>query len=149
DLEGALRQYSQALDVKPDNETARERLRKVQGLMGDKFSQAAEGIQDAIERETVRRAQARIEVEQLSVDGDNALRAKEFEKAIEDYRRALNILRFHPLIADQTLDEKVLDDKLQSAVRMADENDAATRAAQEESASKQKLAAEEEQRNYR
>src|SRR5204863_7858027 len=80
DLEGALRQYSQALEVQPSNEVARERLRKVQGLMGESFAQASEGIQDAVERETVRRAQARIESEQLSIDGDNALRAKSYDK---------------------------------------------------------------------
>ena len=149
DLEGALAQYSQALEVDPDNQTARERMRRVQGLMGEGFAGAAQGIQDAVERETVRRAQARLEAEQLSLDGDNALRANEYDKAIESYRRALNILRYNPLIADQGLDERVLEGKLQSAVQLAEEQDAATRVAQEETAQAQRVAREEEQRTYR
>ncbi len=149
DLPAALAQYSQALEVDPDNQDARERMRRVQGLMGEGFSGAAQGIQDAIERETVRRAQARLEAEQLSIDGDNSMRAMEYDAAIENYRRALNILRFNPLIADQTLDERVLDGKLQSAVQLAEEQDTATRLAQEESAAAQRQAREEEQRGYR
>jgi len=149
DLEGALNQYSQALQVDPSNQDARERMRRVRGLMGDDFATAAEGIQDAVERENVRRQQARLEAEQLNIDGDNALRSKDFDAAIENYRRALNILRFHPLIADQSLDERVLDAKLQSAVQMADENETATRQAQEEAARLQRVAREEEQRGYR
>jgi type II secretory pathway component GspD/PulD (secretin) len=149
DLQGALTQYSQALEVDPDNQEARERMRRVQALMGEGFGGAAQGIQDAVERETVRRAQARLEAEQLSIDGDAALRAREYDKAIESYRRALNILRYNPLIADQTLDERVLDQKLQSAVQLAEENDAATRVAQEEAARAERMAREEEQRGYR
>lgn len=149
DLQGALTQYSQALEVDPDNQDARERMRRVQGLMGEGFGGAAQGIQDAIQRETVRRAQARLEAEQLSLDGDNALRAQQYDKAIESYRRALNILRFNPLIADQTLDERVLDGKLQSAVQLAEEHDASLRRSQEEAARGERLAREDEQRGYR
>jgi len=68
DLEGALAQYAQALEVDPENQPAREKMRTVQGLMGDSFAQVSEGIQDAIEREAVRRAQARLEAEQLTLD---------------------------------------------------------------------------------
>jgi len=149
DMQGALAQYSQALEVDPNNADAKERMRRVQSMMGEGFAGAAEGIQDAIEKESVRRAQARLEAEQLNTDGDNALRAKNYDTAIENYRRALNILRFHPLIADQSLDEKVLDGKLQSAVRLAEENDAANRVAQDEAAKAEKAAREEEQRTYR
>lgn len=149
DFEGALRQYASALEVDPDNQEARERMRRVQSMMGDSFAQAADGIQDQVERESVRRAQARLEAEQLTLDGDNALRARDFDTAIENYRRALNILRFHPLVADQTLDERVLDQKLQSALKLADEEDSAARVAAEEAARQERLAREEEQRTYR
>jgi type II secretory pathway component GspD/PulD (secretin)/tetratricopeptide (TPR) repeat protein len=149
DLEGALREYSQALEVDPTNDTARTRLRRVQSMMGEDFAGAAQGIQDAMERETVRRAQARLEAEQLSIDGDNALRAEEYDTAIERYRRALNILRYNPLIADATLDERVLQNKLDSAVRLADEYDAATSQQREREAEAARMAREEEQRTYR
>jgi type II secretory pathway component GspD/PulD (secretin)/tetratricopeptide (TPR) repeat protein len=149
DLEGALREYSQALEVDPTNDTARTRLRRVQSMMGEDFAGAAQGIQDAMEREIVRRAQARLEAEQLSIDGDNALRAEEYDTAIERYRRALNILRYNPLIADATLDERVLQNKLDSAVRLADEYDAATSQQREREAEAARMAREEEQRTYR
>lgn len=149
DFEGALREFSSALEVDPDNQAARDRMRRVQSMMGDQFAQAADGIQDSVEREQVRRTQARLEAEQFTLDGDNALRERNFDAAIESYRRALNILRFHPLVADQTLDERVLDGKLQSAVRLAEEQDSATRAAAAQQARAERIAREEEQRSYR
>jgi type II secretory pathway component GspD/PulD (secretin) len=149
DLEGALAQYAQALEVAPQSEEARERLRRVQALMGVGFPQAAEGIQDAYEREAVRRAQARIEAEQFALDGDNAMRAQRFDQAIESYRRALNILRFHPLIADQTLDERVVEEKLQSAVELAERADQDARLAREQAAQQERARREQESRAYR
>ncbi len=149
DLQGALAQYAQALEVAPGSEEARSRMRRVQALMGESFPQAAEGIQDAIERESVRRAQARLEAEQLAIDGDNFLRAQEYDQAIESYRRALNILRFHPLIADQTLDERVIQQKLQSAVQLAEQAEGAARVEEEEAARAVRTQREQEARTYR
>ena len=149
DLQGALEQYSQALEVNPGSEAARERLRRVQGLMGESFAQASEGVQDAYDKEAVRRAQARIEAEQHALDGDNAMRAGQFDQAIESYRRALNILQYHPLIADQTLDERIVQQKLQSAVQMAEEQTTTEQRAAEEAAKAERSARETEQRSYR
>jgi type II secretory pathway component GspD/PulD (secretin)/tetratricopeptide (TPR) repeat protein len=149
DFQAALGQYSQALEVDPDNQVARERMRRVQSLMGEAFASAAQGINDAVERETVRRAQARLEAEQLMLDGDNALRGDEYDKAIESYRRALNILRFHPLISDQSLDERVVESKLESAVKLANEKDTASRLQAEEAARGERAAREAEQKTYR
>ena len=50
DLEGALREYAQALEVMPGNEQAQAGLRRVQALLGDDFAQAAEGIEDAYQQ---------------------------------------------------------------------------------------------------
>ncbi len=149
DLEGALAQYAQALEVAPGSEVARERMRRVQALLGESFPQAAEGIQDAYEREAVRRAQARLEAEQLMLDGDNQLRAQQYDQAIESYRRALNILRFNPLIADKSLDERVLDEKLRSALALAEEAEGVERVQQEEAARAERERRELESRAYR
>jgi type II secretory pathway component GspD/PulD (secretin) len=80
----------------------------------------------------VRRAQARLAAEQHVVDGDNALRLKDYDGAIESYRRAESILRFHPLIADGSLDERLVAEKLQTALDLAKSAaDESTRAAGE------------------
>ncbi len=149
DFEGALREYVQALDLDPSNATAREQMRRVQALMGEDYPQAAEAIQDAYERETVRRTQARLEVEQHAIDGDNYMRAGEYDRAIESYRRALSILRFHPLIADESIDEQVISNKLESAVRLAEEADVESERRLQEEARAERERREAEQRTYR
>jgi type II secretory pathway component GspD/PulD (secretin) len=149
DLEGALAQYAQAAEVDPDNPEVRERIRNLRSLMGDDLAQAAEGIEDAYQREAVRRQQARIEAEQHTIEGDNALRAQEYDQAIQSYRQALNILQFHPLIADQTLDQRIVESKLQSAERLAEEQRTATELSQAQQAQLARRAAEEQQRTYR
>jgi len=149
DLEGALQAFSNALEVMPSNETARAKLREVQALMGDRFAEAQENIEDAVQRESVRRAQARITAEQHAADGDNYMRLGEYDKAIESYRRAETILRYHPLIADSSLDEKVIAAKLESAL------EASQRAQEEQSrqaaeqAQREREAAERTAREYR
>ena len=108
DLEGALREYAQALEVMPGNEQAQAGLRRVQALLGDDFAQAAEGIEDAYQQAVVRRTQARLEAEQHMLRGDELLKEGAFDDAVTSYRQALSILQFHPLISDDSLDEVVL-----------------------------------------
>src|SRR5690349_17064791 len=63
DLDGALKQFSNALDVMPSSTEARDRLHKVEALMGNRFAQASDFIRDAQDAEVVRRAQARLSAE--------------------------------------------------------------------------------------
>ena len=149
DLEGALGQYSQALEVMPSNEEARERMRQVRALMGDSYAEAADAFDDAVQREEVRRAQARIEADQWVTAGDNALRDGDFDRAIESYRRALTVLRFNPLIASDSLDERVVDEKLSTAMQMAAEADAQRALDAQETARREREALEAEQLQYR
>jgi type II secretory pathway component GspD/PulD (secretin)/tetratricopeptide (TPR) repeat protein len=121
DLNGALEQYSKALEVMPSNATARDRLGRVEMLMGDRFATASEFIQDAAARETVRRAQARVAAEQSALEGDNAMRGLDYDAAIEHYREAQLILSYHPLIATSSLDEQIVTGKLESAMGLRDE----------------------------
>ena len=72
DLEGALSQFAQALEVMPSSQAARDGMRRVEALMGSGYAQASEFFQDAVSREAVRRAQARMSAEQASLKGDNA-----------------------------------------------------------------------------
>jgi tetratricopeptide (TPR) repeat protein len=125
DLQGALEQYSQALDVMPSSQEARDRMRRVQALMGDRFPSAADFMQEAQMREVVRRSQARVAAEQASIEGDAALRRGDYETAIARYNEALLILRYHPLIATASLDERILDGKLNDAIALQAEQRAA------------------------
>jgi type II secretory pathway component GspD/PulD (secretin) len=116
DLPGALREYSKALEVNPSSHDARDRINRIQALMGEKFATAAEFFDDAVARETVRRAQAQIAAENAMLEGDTAFREGDFNKAVERYREAQTILAYHPLIATDSLDEKIASGKLQSAI---------------------------------
>ncbi len=149
DLEGALAAYSDAIDLMPSNEAARVQLRKVRALMGDDYQQAGEYLEDAYQREVVKRTQTRLEIEQLTLDGDNFLRVQEYDKAIESYRRAETILRFNPLIASKTLDEKIVSQKLASAVALAEEQRLQEEEDQATVAQRAREAREEESRGYR
>ncbi len=148
DLEGALTEYAQALEVDPSNEAARERMRRVKALMGDRFAVASEVMDDAVEKEIVRRQCARIEAEQHNTDGDNYRRLGEFDKAIESYRHAETILRYHPLIATDSLDEQVIRQKLESAIGEAQAAERAENLAAQEAARRERAAAEKEQKEY-
>ncbi len=148
DLEGALREYAQALEVMPGNEQAQLGLRRVQALLGDDFQQAADGIEDAYQQAVVRRTQARLEAEQHMLTGNELLKDGAYDDAINSYRKSLSILQFHPLIADDSLDEQLVRSRLQRAVREAEA--AETAAAQHEQSEASRLRGElEEQQKTR
>ncbi len=140
EFENALVSYASALEVDPGNQVARERMLKVEALMGRTYAVAADSLSDEVEREIVRRAQARISADRAATLGDNALRSGRYEEAIAQYHEAELILRYHPLIADGSLDESIITGKLRSAIALGAEAETtarhrAERAAEEASAS--------------
>ena len=149
DLTGALEQYSNALEVMPQNRDARERMERVRALMGDRFASASQFVKDSAARETVRRAQARIAAEQASLAGDEALRNADYDTAIEKYREAQLILGYHPLIATESLDEQIVKGKLADAQRLREESQAARDAEARAEAERARAAAEAERLEYR
>ncbi len=149
DLEGALQHYATALEVMPTNQEARDALRRVEALMGDRFAVIPDFMEDDVQRERVRRAQALIAAETASMEGDRHMRAGEYDQAIEAYRQAELVLRWHPLIATDTLDEQIIRNKLESALVLQEEavrEAAALRLAEAEEARER---AEQEARNRR
>lgn len=149
DLYAALESYSSALELSPSNPKARESLLKVRALLGDSYADAAQQIQDAASQQVVRRAQARMAAEEKSLAGDTALRAGELEVAVENYRQAQMILRYNPLIATDSLDERIINGKLTRALEMSEEL-ARTKAAQaEEQARAEREKREAEEAEYR
>lgn len=121
DLEAALKNASAALNLTPGDQEARDLLRKIQGLMGDEYSTAALAFEDAVQREHVRRAQARLEAQDHVGRGDTALREGSYDGAIQEYRQAEIVLRYHPLIATDSLDARIVRGKIQEAIRLRDE----------------------------
>ena len=120
-FDDALVAFSTALQLDPGNQAARERLQRVESLMGDRFTVAADYLQDSTEREIVRRAQARMSADRAVRLGDLALRQGDYQQAIERYREAELILSYHPLIADGSLDERIVAGKLEEAVALAEQ----------------------------
>ena len=149
DLKGALKEYSNALQVMPSSDTARDRVRRVQSLLGDDYQRIGEAFEDEVQRAEIRRVQAQLEAERLSVQGDNQLRLGQYDAAIESYRRAEMILRYSPLIEDDSINEQTLAGKLQNAVQLAEEARTAQQAAEAEAARQERIELEETQRAYR
>lgn len=136
DTSAALTAYSNALEVDPSSADAKDRLRSLAALMGDKFAAAPDMIEDLGDRDTIRRAQARMSAEQAIVDAEGDLRAGRYDDAILAYREAQTILQYHPLIADESLDAVLVDGMLNRAIDMRED-------ARAEEARQQALAAQE------
>ncbi len=149
DLEGALTSYANALDLDPSSQKAREQMRKVEALLGDRYATAGSFLEDAAQREVVRRAQARMAAEDARMRAKNALAQGDYNTAVEQYRQAEIILRYNPLIATDSLDARIVQGELETAVRLAEEGkaEAARRAA--ETADEARRRTEDSARRYR
>jgi len=121
DLTAALASASNALDLAPSNQDARALLRKIQGLLGDDYANASLAFEDELQRTSVRRAQARLEAENHTNRGDNAQRDGDYDAAIQHFRQAEMVLRYNPLIANDSLDERLLRGKISEAIRLRDD----------------------------
>lgn len=148
DLEGALVAYSEAIAVDPASAEARERMQKVEAMLGHRYAVAADALEDEVERAMVKRAQARIEAERYAVRGDAALRKADYDTAIQEYRQAELILRYNPLIATESLDERIITGKLNSAIDLAEEAKLASEAQARDAARMAKAEAERREREY-
>lgn len=148
-LNEALAAYSEALAIDPSNQTARERIQRVEAAMGEDYAVAADALQDEVERQMVRRAQARIEAERYSSRGDVALSKGDYEAAIQNYRNAKLVLRYHPLIATDSLDEQIVSGKLANAEELAENARIAALRAEEEKARRAREQKELAERRYK
>lgn len=148
DLSAALRSYSTALETDPMSTSAREKMRKVEALMGDRYAGAAAFLSDATEQEVVRRAQARMAAEDHSIRGKTALAHGDYQSAIDEYRAAEMIVRYNPLIAQGSLELKAVQGQLEAAVRMSEEAAASEIKRREDEAAKARQAKEAEEAAY-
>ncbi len=148
DLERALVAYSEAIAVEPSNEVARERMQKVEAMLGHRYAVAADALEDEVERAMVKRAQARIEAERHTTRGDALLRKADYAGAAQEYRQAEMILRYNPLIATDSLDERIITGKLNSAIDLGEEARVAAEEEQRAAARAAKADAERREREY-
>jgi type II secretory pathway component GspD/PulD (secretin)/tetratricopeptide (TPR) repeat protein len=149
DLNAALESFASALELDPSSQAARDKLHTVRSLLGDRYADAAQVIQDSAGQTMVRRAQARMAAEEQKLLGENALRGGDFDGAIEHFRQAQMILRYNPLIATDSLDEKLVTGELNRAMDMAQQTAQEKQRKAEEAARAEKEKREAEEKNYR
>ncbi|HKX45318.1 MAG TPA: hypothetical protein VJP77_01245, partial [Planctomycetota bacterium] len=123
--------------------------RRVEALLGVEPARAGEFMEDAVGREMVVRAQARMAAEDAVKRGDNQRRAGEFDAAIASYREAELILQLHPLIGGETLDAQLVRQRLESTLAQRDDARESAESARRLEAERQREQAEAEQRDYR
>lgn len=121
DLDGALVEYSNALQVMPSNRDVRDRMARVEAAMGNKYALAADALDDLSNRASVKAAQAMMAAEDSNRKGNLALRKGEFDEAINQYRQAELILGYHPLVSQGTLTSELVRDNLASARALREE----------------------------
>lgn len=122
DLRGALSQFSDALELDPSNQAAREGFRRAEALLGDPVSGAGARFGDDASNLRIKEQMARMRAEDFLASGDVKLKDGDFEGAVLDYRQAQTILEYNPLIASGSLDERTVVARLEEAIKLRDEN---------------------------
>ncbi len=112
----AVESFQRVLEIDPNHGAAQEWIRKAKTAMGQPNGDASDLLRDTQNREGARIEEAKLAAEQAQIDGDLATKQGNWELAVAKYREALLILRYHPFLASQSLDEKIINDKLQQAV---------------------------------
>lgn len=149
DLAAAVAEYSRALEVHPASRDARERLGRMQALLGDRYATLAEQFRDSVDREIVRRAQAQMAAEEAARMGDSAMAQQRYDDAVARYREAQTILIYHPLVATSSLDEQIVTGKLNDALEQLEASRVAEAARVAAEAEADRVRREEDARNYR
>lgn len=122
DLKGALGQFSDALDLDPANQAAREGFRRAEALLGDPLSGADVRFGDDVSALRIKEQMVRMRAQDFLSSGDVALKDGDFDGAVLAYRQAQTILEYNPLIANGSLDERVVTARLDEAIKLRDEN---------------------------
>lgn len=148
-LDAAALSYSQALQLDPSNANAVEGLRRVQALMGDKFSESIDAFDNAGERILVQRQMARLEASEHARKGDGAMSATDFDGAVEHYRMALAVLAWTPAIAQGNLDRSLLEGRLEAAQAARAEAEVNSERLAREAANEATAMAEKEEKDRR
>ncbi len=147
DFRGAMQQYSEAFQLDPESKDARDGLRRTQAALGgDGWSWLdQEGV---VEQQALRWSATRLKVEGLIQDGDMAMIGGEFAAAADHYLTAQQALRFSPNIANDSLNQALVQGKLEQAREAGVQSAEATRRADAELSRREAEAEEEARRTY-
>ncbi len=149
DISAALAQYANALEVDPTSVAARERLGRMKALLGDQYMDMGEQFQDAKEREIVRRAQAQMAAEEAVKRAEAAMAQGQYEAAVAGFREAESILVWHPLIAKDSLDARIIGARMNDALDQLEASRKAEEQSKKAAAEAEAARKEEDVRNYR
>lgn len=130
DFESAREQFAEALQLDPANQAARDGFRRAQALLGDPLAVSGEAFDADVTSEVVKQELLRTRARELTNKGDIALREGNYDEAILNYREAQIVLEYNPLIATESLDQRLIEARLEGAISARDENLAAEAARQ-------------------
>ena len=147
DLQDALEQYGSAIDLDPTNEAAREGFRKVLAITGDPLAAGAEQFDLNVSTLEVREALARTRAEDFSAKGRTAMESGDYDTAVQSFRQAETILKLNPLIATDSLDERIVRGNLEAAINLRTEEQAMNLQRERDEAEAQVAMLEAEEKN--
>ncbi|MDP6850390.1 MAG: hypothetical protein QF524_05585, partial [Planctomycetota bacterium] len=147
DFKGAIARYLDAKDLDMNNREAREGVKRCEeALAGAAWS--SDSSEDVLLQESIRRHHARVKVEGLVQNGDDAMAKGDLESALAFYQSAEMALRTRPGIAGQGLDHSIVSSKLSSATIAFNDQLSAQREFETAAAEQEAAAAEEARLNY-
>ena len=147
DLESAREQFAEALQLDPSNKAARDGFRRAQALLGDPLGVSGEAFDVDVVGEEVKQQLLRARAMELKNKGDIALREGNFDEAILNYQQAQIVLEYNPLIATDSLDQRLIEGSIESAIAARDEDLAAEAARQRREGERRIEEAREAERN--
>ncbi|MFN0207269.1 MAG: hypothetical protein ACKVS6_13270 [Planctomycetota bacterium] len=137
DFPSARTSFASALEIDPSSQVASEWLGKTLSALGETSAIRQGDLIDKSNEALVRQAEARQKVNQAMLDGDRLLAARQFDQAIDNYRRAERILTWYPLLEAEGNRRKEVAAKIDHALS---KKDASTR--EDEMARQEKAAAD-------
>ena len=147
DYKGAISLYSDAMELDMTNRAARDGIRRCESaLSGEAWDVSS--AEDVLAQEQIRRAYARVKIEGLVQDGDNAMDKKDYEAALAYYQSAEMALRTRPGLAGQGLEHSVVSAKLESATIAFNDALDSERQSEAAAAKEEAAAAESARLNY-
>ncbi len=114
-LEEALENFSEALDLDPNNADAQSGYNEVSGLLGRTPGSAGLALEQGVDRKTLQVQEARIRADRSFKRGKYAFENEDYETAIQDFEDALAILNWFPYDLDTRFDRGLVKDYLTRA----------------------------------
>lgn len=136
-LDEALSNFSDALDIDPQNEDALAGYTRVSGLLGDRAGSVGLAMDQATDQKLLQIQESRVRADREFKRGKNAYEQEDYETAIRHFEDTLAILKWFPYDLDTTFDRGLVNDYLTRATE---------RLAEQEKAEEEAVAAQVEER---